>query len=109
MAGHCTGITEGEIDVGVAVDVGHPVAFCSGQKHGEPTRPFGHPSHRHPADQVFGGFGGRGLRPGPPRGECHPLLFQRLSQPCAIDPGHEWSLPQQLASCPLTVAGRNWP
>ena len=64
MAGHGAGVTEAEVDVLVAVDVGETRARASATKTGKFAGPFFHPVHGDPAEEGFlgafverGGFG----------------------------------------------------
>jgi len=52
VAGHRTGVAEREVDVGVPVHVGDPVAPCVVEVEREATAPLVHPGHRHLAEQV---------------------------------------------------------
>ena len=54
VSGHGPGVPQGEIDIGVAVDVCYPSPACRGQGQGEGARPVGHPRHRHPREEVLG-------------------------------------------------------
>ncbi len=55
MPAHRAGVAEAEIDVGVAVDVGHLGAARRVDVDREAPRPARHPVHRHPGEEVRGG------------------------------------------------------
>ena len=52
VAGHGPGVAEREVDVGVAVHIGDPVAPGVVEVEREPAGPHVHPRHRHPAEEV---------------------------------------------------------
>ena len=78
---HRTGVAEREVDVGVPVEVGDAAARRLGEEDREAAGPLGHPGHRHAADQVGGGGGRRGGRPGASGREGGALAHQQLLQP----------------------------
>ena len=78
---HRTRVTEREVDVGVAVEVGDAAPRSLGEEDREAAGPLGHPGHRHAADQVGGGGGRRGGRPGASGREGGTLADQQLLQP----------------------------
>ena len=87
VTGHRAGVPEGEVDVGVPVHVGDPVAPGVVEVEGEAAGPHVHPRHRHPAEEV-GGLREQLPAAGMARGVPRLLGRQQRGQAATIDLGH---------------------
>jgi hypothetical protein len=84
VAGHGTGVTETEVDVLVAVDVGEAGAGGPVDVHREAAGGLVHPGHRHAAEKVTGA-GVRGGRARVPVGEGGALPIGQDAEMIAVD------------------------
>ena len=89
MAGHRRGVAQREINIGVAIHVGDPVAPGAGQVEREPAGPLVHPGHRHASEEVVGAVVQRTTRR-VPLGVDAALTREQLGQARAVDGRHRW-------------------
>ena len=107
VAGHGAGVSEGEVDVLVPVDVGDPAAAGGAERQREAARPHVHPGHRHPAEQVVGGPV-RGQRSGMFGAVALPLPIQQPAQHAGVD-DHGRTVPDTEDGAEKISSDYRWP
>ena len=94
VPGHRGGVAEREVDVGVAVDVGDPVAAGAGLVEREPAGPLVHPGHRDPAEKMVGAVEEL-ARAGVAQLMGLALAGEQVTGTASVDGGHGASKPCQ--------------